>query len=102
MEGFNSFPEAGWSLSLKFKTCSATSSIDSHRPLGAMYLLTVIDGGASLRHGREQLIPKMNYILGFLDRTMIPEPYELFDIDKSSDKLFLIGTAWIVFFLFLL
>ena len=33
---------------------------------------------------------------------MIPEPYELFDIEKSSDKIFLIGTAWIVFFLFLL
>ena len=33
---------------------------------------------------------------------MIPEPYELFDIDKGSDKLFLIGTSWIVLFLFLL
>ena len=33
---------------------------------------------------------------------MIPEPYELFDINKSSDKLFLIGSAWIVLFLFLL
>ena len=33
---------------------------------------------------------------------MIPEPYEPFDIDKGSDKLFLIGTAWIVLFLFLL
>lgn len=34
--------------------------------------------------------------------TMIPEPYELFDIDKTSDKLFLIGTSWIVLFLMLL
>ena len=33
---------------------------------------------------------------------MIPEPHEPFDIDKGSDKLFLIGTAWIVLFLFLL
>ncbi len=33
---------------------------------------------------------------------MIPEPYELFDFEKGSDKLFLIGTTWIVFFLFLL
>ncbi len=33
---------------------------------------------------------------------MIPEPYELFDIDKTSDKLFLIGTSWIVLFLMLL
>ena len=35
-------------------------------------------------------------------KTMIPEPYELFDIDKTSDKLFLIGTSWIVLFLMLL
>ena len=33
---------------------------------------------------------------------MIPEPYELFDIDKTPDKLFLIGTSWIVLFLMLL
>ena len=33
---------------------------------------------------------------------MIPEPYELFDIDKGSDKLFFIGTSWIVIFLLLL
>jgi len=33
---------------------------------------------------------------------MIPEPYELFDIDKGADKVFLIGSAWIVLFLFLL
>ena len=33
---------------------------------------------------------------------MIPEPYDLFDIDKGADKLFLIGTSWIVLFLFLL
>ena len=31
---------------------------------------------------------------------MIPEPHELFDIDRGSDKLFMIGTAWIVLFLF--
>ena len=36
------------------------------------------------------------------DNAMIPEPYELFDFEKGSDKLFLIGTTWIVFFLFLL
>ena len=35
-------------------------------------------------------------------KAMIPEPYELFDIDKTSDKLFLIGTSWIVLFLMLL
>ena len=29
---------------------------------------------------------------------MIPEPYELFDIDKGADKVFLIGSAWIVLF----
>ena len=33
---------------------------------------------------------------------MIPEPHELFDIDKGADKLFFIGTTWIVLFLFLL
>ena len=33
---------------------------------------------------------------------MIPEPYELFDIEKGADKVFLIGSAWIVLFLFLL
>ena len=33
---------------------------------------------------------------------MLPEPYDLFDIDRGSDKLFLIGTAWIVLLLFLL
>ena len=33
---------------------------------------------------------------------MIPEPYELFDFEKGSDKLFFIGTTWIVLFLFLL
>ena len=37
-----------------------------------------------------------------LVNAMIPEPYELFDFEKGSDKLFLIGTTWIVFFLFLL
>ena len=35
-------------------------------------------------------------------KAMIPEPYELFDIDKTSDKLFLIGTSWVVLFLMLL
>ena len=35
-------------------------------------------------------------------KSMIPEPYELFDIDKTSDKLFLIGTSWVVLFLMLL
>ena len=34
--------------------------------------------------------------------TMIPEPYALFDIDRGSDKFFLIGTTWIILFLFLL
>jgi len=33
---------------------------------------------------------------------MIPEPFEPFDIGNGSDKLFLIGTAWIILFLFLL
>ena len=33
---------------------------------------------------------------------MIPEPYEVFDIDKTQDKLFLIGTSWIILFLMLL
>ena len=33
---------------------------------------------------------------------MIPEPYEPFDIDNDSDKFFLIGTSFIVIFLFLL
>ena len=33
---------------------------------------------------------------------MIPEPHELFDIDKGADKVFFIGTTWIVLFLFLL
>ena len=37
-----------------------------------------------------------------LIKAMIPEPYELFDIDKTSDKLFLIGTSWVVLFLMLL
>ena len=37
-----------------------------------------------------------------LSNPMLPEPYDLFDIDRGSDKLFLIGTAWIVLFLFLL
>ena len=27
---------------------------------------------------------------------MIPEQYELFDIDKGPDKVLFIGTAWIV------
>jgi len=31
-----------------------------------------------------------------------PGPYELFDIDRGPDKVFFIGTAWIVLFLFLL
>ena len=34
--------------------------------------------------------------------SMIPEPYELFNFDKQSDKLFLLGTSFIVVFLFLL
>ncbi|AII43580.1 hypothetical protein KR100_09430 [Synechococcus sp. KORDI-100] len=34
--------------------------------------------------------------------SMTPEPYELFDINKGADKLFLIGTSWVVLFLFLL
>ena len=33
---------------------------------------------------------------------MIPEPYELFDFERGTDKFFLIGTTWIVVFLFLL
>ena len=33
---------------------------------------------------------------------MIPEQYEAFNLDKKTDKLFLIGTSFIVFFLFLL
>ena len=33
---------------------------------------------------------------------MEPKPYELFDIDKGTDKVFLIGTSFIVIFLFLL
>ena len=33
---------------------------------------------------------------------MIPEPYEPFDIDNGPDKFFLIGTSFIVIFLFLL
>ncbi len=33
---------------------------------------------------------------------MIPEPHKLFDIDKGADKVFFIGTTWIVLFLFLL
>ena len=33
---------------------------------------------------------------------MIPEPFEAFDIDRASDKFFLIGTNWLVIFLFLL
>ena len=39
---------------------------------------------------------------GYTIQAMIPEPYELFDIEKNSDKIFLIGTAWIILFLFLL
>ena len=38
----------------------------------------------------------------FIPETMIPEPYELFDINKGTDKVFLIGTSWIVLFLLLL
>ena len=38
----------------------------------------------------------------FIPDTMIPEPYELFDIHKGTDKVFLIGTSWIVLFLLLL
>ena len=33
---------------------------------------------------------------------MIPESYDPFDFEKGSDKLFLIGTTWIVLFLFFL
>jgi hypothetical protein len=33
---------------------------------------------------------------------MIPEPYEIFDIDNEADQVLLIGTVWIVLFLFLL
>ena len=47
-------------------------------------------------------LPKSTRFLFAFDHAMIPEPYELFDIDRGSDKLFLIGTAWIVLFLFLL
>ncbi len=32
---------------------------------------------------------------------MIPEPYEPFDIGNGPDKIFLLGTSWIVIFLFL-
>ena len=38
----------------------------------------------------------------YMPDTMIPEPYELFDINKGTDKVFLIGTSWIVLFLLLL
>ena len=41
-------------------------------------------------------------VLGITRDPMIPEPYELFDINKGADKLFLIGTSWVVLFLFLL
>jgi hypothetical protein len=33
---------------------------------------------------------------------MIPEAHEPFDIDQGTDKAFLIGTSFIVIFLFLL
>ena len=45
---------------------------------------------------------KSTSITGPRPKAMIPEPYELFDFDRGSDKMFLIGTTWIVLFLFLL
>lgn len=50
----------------------------------------------------KQLQPEMAMFTQPSTTAMIPEPYELFDIDKTSDKLFLIGTSWIVLFLMLL
>ena len=41
-------------------------------------------------------------VFWFMTDKMIPEPYELFDIHKGTDKVFLIGTSWIVLFLLLL
>ena len=35
-------------------------------------------------------------------QAMDQQPYDLFDIDKGTDKLFFIGTTFIVLFLFLL
>ena len=35
-------------------------------------------------------------------KLMIPESYDPFDFEKGPDKLFLIGTTWIVLFLFFL
>lgn len=57
---------------------------------------------ASSRDIRNLEFVEMNYIFDPSGHTMIPEPHELFDIDRGSDKLFMIGTAWIVLFLFLL
>ena len=33
---------------------------------------------------------------------MNQQPYDLFDIDKGTDKIFFIGTSFIILFLFLL
>ena len=41
-------------------------------------------------------------ILDFDISAMIPDPYELFDFERGSDKLFLVVTTWIVVFIFLL
>ena len=45
--------------------------------------------------------PNNYYSINLKSHTMIPEPFEPFDIGNGSDKLFLIGTAWIILFLFL-
>ena len=34
--------------------------------------------------------------------TVIPEPYEPFDFDRKEDSIFLLGSMFIVIFLFLL
>ena len=51
---------------------------------------------------RRSAVLKSTNLFADATNAMIPEPYELFDFEKGSDKLFLIGTTWIVFFLFLL
>ena len=49
--------------------------------------------------------PKQQMIARFpapASQSMIPEAHEPFDIDQGTDKAFLIGTSFIVIFLFLL
>ena len=62
-----------------------------------------VGGGWTGAEGWEaSSMAKSTRLFDYSVNAMIPEPYELFDFEKGSDKLFFIGTTWIVLFLFLL